>query len=198
MRMIRVALSVALLASVTACGGPRQEEEPAATGGETPAPAEDALPAPQPVEIPGIPNARQVGDLLFAGQPEPAAFATLAERGYRTVLTTRGEGELDWDEQARADSLGLAFVSIPMAYPIEAIPDEWVERFDTLMREGPLPAVLHCSSGNRVAGLWAVWLAERRGVDPARALELGAQAGMTRIRPVVEKRLGLSADAPAP
>jgi hypothetical protein len=38
-----------------------------------------------------------------------------------------------------------------------------------------------------------VWLAERAGVDPARALELGEKAGMTRVQAVVGKRLGVSA-----
>jgi len=48
--------------------------------------------------------------------------------------------------------------------------------------EAERPMVVHCSSGNRVAGLWAVWLAERRGVEPARALELGALAGSRTSR----------------
>jgi protein tyrosine phosphatase (PTP) superfamily phosphohydrolase (DUF442 family) len=51
--------------------------------------------------------------------------------------------------------------------------------------------VLHCSSGNRVAGLWTVWLVEHEGMDPAQALALGTKAGMAGIRPVVEKRLGV-------
>jgi protein tyrosine phosphatase (PTP) superfamily phosphohydrolase (DUF442 family) len=141
-----------------------------------------------------MPNTVRVGDLLFGGQPTPAALRALRKAGYRTVLSTRGIGETRWDEEGTVDSLGMAFVTIPMAHPVEAITDEEVDRFDALMRSGERPMVLHCSSGNRVAGLWAVWLAERRGVDPARALALGAKAGMTRIRPVVEKRLSRRAD----
>lgn len=150
---------------------------------------------PQPIvrEIEGLANARAVGDdLLFGGQPTPAALAALAAKGYRTVLSTRAEGELPWDEAALVDSLGMRFVSIPMASPVEAITDRMVDQFDALMREAERPLLLHCGSGNRVAGLWAVWLAEREGVEPTQALGLGEKAGMTRIRPIVEKRLGTS------
>ena len=150
-------------------------------------------PIPEPVarEVEGLANARAVGeDLLFGAQPTPEALADLAAQGYRTVLTTRGDGELQWDEGAVVDSLGMRFVSIPMPNPLTEIPDAWVEQFDALMRDAERPLLLHCSSGNRVAGLWAVWLAEHQGVDRAQALELGEKAGMTRIRPLVEKRLG--------
>ena len=149
-------------------------------------------PVPEKVDIEGMANARKVGDdLLFGGQPSVEALRMLAARGYKSVLTTRGEGELEWKERAVADALGMMYLEIPMAYPIESIRDEWVDLFDELMKGAGRPMVVHCSSGNRVAGLWAVWLAERRGVEPERALEVGALAGMTRIRPVVEQRLGV-------
>lgn len=175
---------VALMVGIAACTGEVAREE--------------SIPLPVAAQIAGVRNAHRVGaDLLFAGQVAPEALADLAKQGYRTVLNTRGEEEMDWDEKSAVEAAGMTYVTIPMAYPIESIGDEWVDRFDALMREGARPIVLHCSSGNRVAGLWAVWLVEREGVDPVRALELAEQAGMTRIRPVVEKRLE-ARTAPAP
>jgi protein tyrosine phosphatase (PTP) superfamily phosphohydrolase (DUF442 family) len=135
-------------------------------------------------------NTVRVGDLLFGGQPSKEALLELGSQGYKTVLTTRGLNELPWDEKALADSLGLRFVSIPMDKPVTAITDEQISQFADLMETGERPMILHCSSGNRVAGLWAVWLAEREGLAPADALRLGEQAGMTRIRPLVQERLG--------
>ena len=176
--IIRAMVAVALVAAGPACSGPKRSA---------------AIPEPVGREIDGLGNARAVGeDLLFGAQPTPEALAALAAQGYRTVLTTRGDGELEWDERALVDSLGMRFVSIPMPNPLSEIPDAWVEQFDALMRDAGRPMLLHCSSGNRVAGLWAVWLAERQGVEPAQALELGEKAGMTRIRPLVETRLGAS------
>lgn len=129
-------------------------------------PRNDSAPGPVSRTLEGLPNARMVGtELLFGGQPTPEALAALV------------------------DSLGMRFVSIPMPNPIEGIPDAWVEQFDAVLREAERPMLLHCSSGNRVAGLWAGWLAEKDGMEASRALELGEEAGMTRIRPLVEKRL---------
>jgi uncharacterized protein (TIGR01244 family) len=199
-RSRRVTLGwIPVLACLTACSDSQDDALPAeklpagdphGSGPPSAAQAPAVEPVPEIVEVEGMANSRRVGsDLLFGGQPSPEALTALAGRGYRTVVTTRGERELDWDERAMAESLGLTFVEIPMAYPLEAIRDEWVDRFDELMTGSARPMLVHCSSGNRVAGLWAVWLAEKRGVAPERALELGAAAGMTRIRPVVEKRL---------
>ncbi len=149
----------------------------------------DTVPAGETVTIAGMSNTVRVGNLLFGGQPSQDALRTLAEQGYRAVVTTRGADELTWDEKALVDSLGLRFVSIPMPYPITAITDEQLDAFDALMESTDEPMVLHCGSGNRVAGLWTVWLVERKGLDPDEALRLGDRAGMTRIRPVVEERL---------
>lgn len=175
---VRVSLGiVAVLIGMTAC----------ATNGGSPD-------TPEPCRLEGIVNCRKIGsDVFFASQPSQDALRQLAEKGYRTVVSTRGEGELKWDEKAEVDSLGMTFVSIPMGYPIEDIRNEWVDRFDELMGGAERPMLIHCSSGNRVAGLWAVWLAERQGMAPDRALELGTEAGMTRVRPAVEKRLGEAA-----
>lgn len=162
-------------------------------------PAEDRnqpqVPIPEACEVEGIENCRRIGsDLLFGGQPSRDALRELARQGYRTVVSTRGEGELDWDEQAEVDSLGMTFVQIPMAYPIESIREQWVDEFDRLMSTAARPMLMHCSSGNRVAGLWAVWLAEKRGVSAREAMAFGTEAGMTRIEPVVEKRLRPAAE----
>jgi protein tyrosine phosphatase (PTP) superfamily phosphohydrolase (DUF442 family) len=107
------------------------------------------------------------------------------------VLSTRGESELNWDEARIVDSLGMSFVSIPMPGPVTEITDEQVLRFDEFMASAQKPVVLHCGSGNRVAGLWAVWLVEHKKVPPEKALELAAKTGMTGVRKVVERRLGL-------
>jgi len=196
-RISRIA-AVGALACAAACSAETSEEAAAAPATEAPvAEVERAggsgaatLPSPETVEIEGVGTCRRVGeDLLFAGQPSPDALRALAAAGTRTVLNTRGEGELDWDEAALAAELGLTYLQIPMAYPIESIPDEWVQRFDRVMASADRPILIHCSSGNRVAGLWAVWLAERQGVPVETALELGKRAGMTRMGPVAAARL---------
>ena len=98
------------------------------------------LPEPVPCEIEGLRNCMQAGDLLFAGLPSREALALLAERGYRTVLNTRGLEELAWNEAAVVEPLGMTYVSIPMPYPIHAISDDQVARFAELLEKGNCPS----------------------------------------------------------
>lgn len=144
---------------------------------------------PTPCAVPGLPNCRQTGDVVFAGQPEPAALEYLASQGYATVVSTRGMNELSWDERAAVESLGMRFVQIPMESPVTGITAEQIAALDSVLAGHAGPILLHCGSGNRVAGLWAAWLAEKQGMDPDEALRLAQLAGMTRVRPVVEARL---------
>jgi protein tyrosine phosphatase (PTP) superfamily phosphohydrolase (DUF442 family) len=149
------------------------------------------MPTPVSVQVEGIGNAKKLGsDLLFGGQPTEEALRVLAGQGYHTIVNLRGATEMDWNEQELVESLGMKYVAIPMAYPIEEINDRWVDGFDTVMSApDSRPMLVHCSSGNRVGGLYGVWLAERKDVEHSRALDLAAAAGMTRLRPAVEKRL---------
>lgn len=148
-----------------------------------------------PVEVDGINNSVLVtGDMLIGGQPTREALMKLADEGYTTVITARGDGEISWDEKAFVDSLGMRYVSIPMPGPDYAITDQHIEEFDEVIRTSDGPILFHCGSGNRAAGLWGVWLAEKKGLSPAAALELAEKAGMTRVRPVAERRLGVETE----
>ena len=144
---------------------------------------------PVACDIPGLQNCRQSGDVVFSSQPSPAAFEQLKNQGFTTVVSTRGLTELDWDERALVESLGMRFVQIPMENPVTGITDAQVTALDSVLTAQQGPIVLHCGSGNRVAGLWGAWLAERNGVDRAEALRLAELAGMTRVRPALEQRL---------
>jgi uncharacterized protein (TIGR01244 family) len=142
-------------------------------------------------EIPGMDSAAAVGDLLIGGQPNDESLEELARRGYRSVLTVRGEGEVDWDEQSRVEAHGLSFHRIDMSNPVNEITDDQVAAFARFMEERDGPALVHCSSGNRAAGLWAVWLIEHQGVEFEDAIRYAKAAGMRdSIGEVVERRVG--------
>lgn len=175
---------------VTGCGDEPRGGTPSARTEAVTRPAD-----PVTLTVEGVKNARKTGDLLFGGQPDGATIERLAAEGYRTIVSTRGTGELSWDEKAVVEAAGMSFVFIAMDKPVKAITDEQVAAFAEVMNTAERPMLLHCSTGNRTAGLWAAWLAERHGVQPAEAMRLGALAGMTKVRGVVEKRL---AERPAP
>lgn len=144
------------------------------------------------VDVEGMNNSVLVGrNLLIGGQPSVEALSQLADEGYEVILSTRGEDELSWDERAVVDSLGMRFVSIPIPNPVTGFTDEQVDLFDEFMNGKNGRTVLHCGSGNRVSGLWAVWLVEKEGLSPEEALDVAARTGMTGVRPFVEHRLGI-------
>jgi uncharacterized protein (TIGR01244 family) len=169
--MIRRALLPALIA-VAACS-PR---------------GNPAVADPTPCLVAGMASCAQTGNLLIGSQPTPAALQALAQEGYQTVVSTRGLHELDWDERAAVEGLGMTFVPIPMEKPVTAITNLEVTELDAVMRQGQR-TVLHCASGNRAASLWGVWLGERQGVKRDEALRLATKAGMEGLRTVVEQRL---------
>lgn len=153
-------------------------------------------PEVESVAVDGLPNARRLGDLTFGGQPSEGALRALADQGFRTILTTRGPGEVTWDEKAAVQALGMDWVEVPMAKPVAEITDEQVEALAKALDSAPRPMLLHCGSGNRVSGLWAVWLVEKGGKTPEEALELAASVGMGSVRAVVERRLAPAASTP--
>ena len=67
-----------------------------------------------------------------------------------------------------------------------------------LLDESGDGVLLHCASGNRAGALLALMAAQEERLPPAQALELGKQAGMKSLSPVVEEKLGLAPAAAKP
>ena len=144
---------------------------------------------PRAIEIDGMGNAAAVDDLLIGGQPNEESLEKLAREGYRSVLTVRGEGEIDWDEQGRVEAFGMSFHRIDMSNPVNEITNDQVDAFARFMEQRAGPALVHCGSGNRAAGLWAAWLIEYQGVELEDAIRFAEAAGMRdSIGAVVERR----------
>jgi uncharacterized protein (TIGR01244 family) len=158
--------------------------------------SETVVADPTPCTIEGMRNCAEVGNLVIGSQPSQEVLEFFATQGYNTVISTRAPDEIDWDEAAAVEALGMRFVNIPMPGPVEAISDEQVAAFAEVMQDGEGRMLLHCGSGNRVAGLWGVWLAEHKDIDPTEALRLADLGGMTSVRPVVEQRLGTLSEEP--
>lgn len=69
-------------------------------------------------------------------------------------------------------------------------------RLQRLIDEAPGPVLVHCASGNRVGALLTLMSVEN-GVPVEDALELGRQAGMTRLEAPVRELLQAD-DSPSP
>lgn len=181
MRAHRLALGLALVGLLAACGGRAQEP-----GGAAEAVAQTAV--PDAAEL--LPNGKRLeGDLLAGGQPSLEQLRALRDLGYRTVVDLRTEGE-GGPGAEEVEGLGLSFVRLSVA-GAEDISEEKARTLDVVLGSVEGPVVLHCGSGNRVGALLALRARYVEGASPEEALERGKEAGLTGLEPVVRQRLGL-------
>jgi len=127
--------------------------------------------------------------ILVGGQPTMETLAHAASAGYKTVVTLRPEGEIDWDEKAAVEELGMRFVSLPISGAAE-LDRTNAESLAELLADSELrPMMVHCGSGNRVGGLFAAKAFFLDGLNLEESLAVGRGAGMTRMEAAVRAEL---------
>ena len=141
-----------------------------------------------PVEITDVEGvARRLfldGRVYVAGQPDRAALAELASRGVTAVVNLRTPGEMDdresvpFDEAAAADSLGLAYVALPLGGADHPYRPSVLSGLAEVLEEHPGRVLLHCRSGGRASYVWAGYLVRHRGWTLDRALRRGRAIGI--------------------
>lgn len=185
---------VMLLAACSADSEPAQ-------GGEGPAGAvEESLAAPAAQAVYDaaldveVRNARLPGSgqLVTAGQPDEAQFTALREAGAGSFISLRPATEpgAGWEEAYAVDE-DVDFARLPVT-GAESLTLANVEIFAQLLAEaGEGPVVLYCASSNRVGAMMALKAHWIDGVDPETALQMGLDAGMTRLEGAVRELLGV-------
>lgn len=152
-----------------------------------------AVEATAPDVGPLLPNAQTpLPGLLTGGAPATLeGFGALAAAGYRTYVDLRPLSEAGPEVERAAAAAGLTYLRVPVAGEAE-LDLATVRALDAILDEpASLPAVLACSSGNRVGALLALRAFWLDGVPPGEALELGKRGGLTRLEPTVRMLLGL-------
>jgi protein tyrosine phosphatase (PTP) superfamily phosphohydrolase (DUF442 family) len=133
--------------------------------------------APAPPAIPGAVEVRP--GLFVAGATTPEMLGALKARGVTAVLNARLDGEADSAADRKfLDEQGIRFLQCPVGREPDARTlDAFRAAFRALPRS-PGAVLLHCSSGNRVAGaLYAAWVLDE-GMEPGAALALAKRAGL--------------------
>ena len=126
--------------------------------------------------------------ITAAGQPNENGLRELAEDGYVAVIDLRTEAEdRGMDEQAVVESLGMDYVSLPIAGR-GAISFENAAKLDQILGKYDQPVLVHCGSSNRVGALLAL-REKMHGADDEDALAFGKSAGMTSLEDTVKSRL---------
>lgn len=127
--------------------------------------------------------------LHTGGQPSAEQLDRFAADGVRTVIDLRGADEdRGYDEAAAAAQHGMRYQRLPIAGAEDLTPAN-AAALKRLLDEGDGQVLLHCASGNRVGALLALMAQQQEGASREQALELGKQAGLKSLAPVVEQRL---------
>jgi protein tyrosine phosphatase (PTP) superfamily phosphohydrolase (DUF442 family) len=117
--------------------------------------------------------------LWFADQPDAAGFELARAAGVAVVINLRAPSELDWDEKAAVEKLGMTYYNVPVAGP--RFEKSAFERIEELVSQNEDAQVLiHCASSNRVGGWLATHLVEKHGMSVEDALVVGRRAGITK------------------
>ena len=124
------------------------------------------------------------GRVYIAGQPSHAALVTLGGRGVATVVNLRTPEEMadrarvPFDEAALADSLGLAYVSIPLGGDEFPYTPAAVDSFAAALDRSDGPVLLHCTVGWRASHLWAAYLVRHLDFPVDEAYARGESMGI--------------------
>lgn len=197
-RLLPYALLLTLLGlGLGACGSGEETtaETPAASPEETtaPAPAPTAEDSADESQVPmvQIKNARMpMPGVLTGGQPNPEQLEAIATAGYKTVVNLRPEDEEgNWDAAPAAGELGLEYVSLPISGGADINVEAAGKLEDLLTNDDLQPMVVHCASGNRVGALFAMHAFHMRRASADDALQIGRDAGMTRLEDTVRELL---------
>lgn len=130
--------------------------------------------------------------LLVGGQPTPAQFEQAHELGYKTVINLRRPEEEGNTDPEQVRGLGMAYFEIPIAGSADMTEDK-ARALAAALESAESPVMVHCASGNRVGGLFAMKAFYIDAMSPEEALAVGQAAGMTRLEPTVREELGLPA-----
>lgn len=144
--------------------------------------AEDLIPA----------DGRRVDHrLAFAGQPTEDELRALAAADVRVLDLRRPEESRGFDQSALAAETGLVYTNVPVDAPALGDPEVHRAFKEAIEADGEL--VVHCASGNRVAGLYYAYLVTEKGASRAEAKTRAKELGLTS--PGVEKGTDAYLDA---
>lgn len=129
---------------------------------------------------PGLANAGSpLEGVATAGQPDEKHLRSLAEAGYKTVIDLRTtEEDRGLDEEEIVQEADMEYINIPVGH--ETIDNETFGQFRQLMADSERrPALVHCSSANRVGALLIPYLILDEGKSREAAVKIGEEVGLS-------------------
>lgn len=139
-----------------------------------------SLVAERVLDVPGINFLWKVGNLYLGGSPSAVTLDVLAKKGVKQVFNLKsiGESDITGDEKLCKDN-GIEYHHIPALGPMGLDPAGAKSINDLINKDAAV--LVHCASGNRVAGWLITYLVQKEGMDFEAAVELAQNAGLRTV-----------------
>ena len=121
-------------------------------------------------------------DYILSGQLPQPDFGFAKENGVKTIINVRMDrelGGLGFEMEPHMKQLGLRFVHFPVGP--DSIDDAQADSFVKLLTEAEKPLLINGSNGNRIWGLWALYLGSRWQVPVDRTKEVAKANGIKKL-----------------
>ena len=126
---------------------------------------------------------------ITGGEPAPEDLEALKSDGFVSLISLRGVGESAHNADF-FESHGFQFKHLPVSGPGDLMGD-FVQQFDEALKSARGKTVVYCATGNRVGAAFAIHAHTCGNHDVDAALEIGKQAGLTRLEGFVRQYLTL-------
>lgn len=138
-----------------------------------------------------IPGARVTKTgLLVGGQPSPEQLRAIRRAGYRTVINLRSPDERGTaGERAAVERLGMTYISIPIRGAAGLTEDNARKLGAALDKLDALPAVVHCSTGQRASAMLGLEVFVVDRVSAEAAIGYAKTLGMKKHEAALRKRI---------
>ncbi len=124
----------------------------------------------------------RLGDFHLTGQPAQPDLEDAWGLGIKSVINVRMKrelGGLGFDEDVAAESIGFKYFHIPVA-PAN-LDDARMKLFLETLRQAPKPVLIHGSNGNRVWGLWSLYMGDEHGVSVDETAKVARKIGVKKL-----------------
>lgn len=149
------------------------------------APFNDALLAPVESEalVPLRGKCFELGkDYILTGQLPQPDFQFAKDNGVKTIVNVRMDrelGGLGFEMEPHIKALELAFVHFPVGP--DTFDDAQADRFIKLLTDAEKPVLINGSNGNRIWGLWSLYLGARWNIPVDRTKKVATASGIKKL-----------------
>lgn len=130
-----------------------------------------------PVKLGSTYNVHRYGNLILSGQFKKEDVSLIKAAGIDRIVSLRTSPELDWDESAVVQAVGLEYIEHPFLAP-EAMTDDLIEQVCVILRQPSGRTLVHCGGADRVGAIWLVHRVLDHGLSVEEAEKEAEQVGL--------------------